>query len=279
MTLSKQFQSVALNALLLIAVLFSIYPFFIMVEDSFKTASEIAVNPAGLPHMPTVSNYIRLLSYSGGTIVRSFVNAIYISTVHTILTVFISAMAAFAFAKYQFKGRNWMFFVLLSTMMVPGELGIPPLYIMFSKIGLLNSYSVQIFPGIASVFAMFMIRQYMLSVPNSLLDAAKIDGAGHWRIFTSLMLPVCSPVLGALSILVFLGKWNDYLWPLIMVSKPEFLPIMVILPNLNDKNEVWSIPWELVMAGCVIVTIPLLVVFLRFQDKFMSSVTIGAVKE
>jgi ABC-type glycerol-3-phosphate transport system permease component len=172
-----------------------------------------------------------------------------------------------------------MFMVLLATMMVPGELAIPPLYIMFSRIGWLNSYAVQIFPGIASVFAMFMLRQYMISIPDALIEAAKMDGARHWRIFWSIIVPVSSPVIGALAILTFLHKWNDFLWPLIMINKPKFMPIMVILPTLNEKDSVWSIPWELIMTGCVVVTLPLIFVFLRFQDKFMSSVTMGAVKE
>lgn len=276
---SKAWKTTVINVLLIVVVIFSVYPLCIMLLGSLKTAAELSANPAGLPHVPTLDNYWRLLNYNSNTMVRSFLNSVFVSTAHTFLTIFISAMAAFAFAKYRFKGKNVIFVALLATMMVPGELSIPPLYIMFSRIGWLNSYSVQIFPGIASVFAMFMLRQYMLSIPDPLIEAAKMDGAKHWRIFTSIILPVSSPVIGALSILTFLHKWNDFLWPLIMINKPKFMPIMVILPTLNEKDSVWSIPWELIMAGCVVVTLPLILVFLRYQDKFMSSVTIGAVKE
>ncbi|TDF94827.1 carbohydrate ABC transporter permease [Paenibacillus piri] len=276
---NRQWAALILNALLIGVVVFSVYPILIMLLGSLKTAEELSANPAGLPFDPTFNNYWRLLNYNGHTIVRAFFNSLYVSTAHTVLTIFISAMAAFAFAKYRFAGKNAIFLALLATMMVPGELSIPPLYIMFSRIGWLNSYAVQIFPGIASVFAMFMLRQYMISIPDALLEAAKMDGAKHWRIFTSIMLPVSAPVIGALSILTFLHKWNDFLWPLIMVNKPKFMPIMVILPTLNEKDSVWSIPWELIMTGCVVVTLPLILVFLRYQDKFMSSVTIGAVKE
>ncbi|TVY07502.1 carbohydrate ABC transporter permease [Paenibacillus cremeus] len=276
---SKQWQQIIIHLLLAVVVVFSVYPLLIMLVGSFKTAEELSANPAGLPHHPTFDNYLRLFNYNSNTLVRSFINSIYVSTAHTILTILVSALAAFAFAKYKFKGRSWMFVALLATMMVPGELSIPPLYIMFSRIGWLNSYAVQIFPGIASVFAMFMMRQYMLSIPDALIEAAKMDGARHWRIFSSIILPVSSPVIGALAILTFLHKWNDFLWPLIMINKQKFMPIMVILPTLNEKDSVWSIPWELIMTGCVVVTLPLIIVFLRFQDKFMSSVTMGAVKE
>ncbi|MCS7461453.1 carbohydrate ABC transporter permease [Paenibacillus doosanensis] len=275
--MARRFQSLILHIFLIIAAIISIYPFFIMIFGSLKSAAELSANPAGWPIHLTFDNYIRLLGYSGGVIIRSFLNGIYVSAVHTVLTVFISAMAAYAFAKYEFKGRNWMFIILLSTIMVPGELKIPALYVFFSKIGWLNSYSVQIVPGIASVFAMFMTRQFMLSISNSLIEAVKMDGAGHWRTFLSLIMPICSPVLGALSILVFLGKWNDYLWPSIMISKQQFLPIIVLLPTIN-ANEDATVPWELILTGCVLVTIPLILVFLRYQEKFMSSMTIGAVK-
>jgi ABC-type glycerol-3-phosphate transport system permease component len=260
-------------------IVFLLYPLFIMFMGSFKTSTEIASNPAGFPERIQFGNYVALLGYNGGIMVRAYLNSIFVSTVHTALVVFVAAMAAFAFAKYEFKGKNVFFFMLLATMMVPGELNIPPLYIMFSKIGWLNSYEVQIFPGIASVFAMFMFRQYMESVPTSLLEAARIDGAGHFQVFRKIMMPVAMPVAGTLSILTFLGKWNDYLWPIIMVSERDFQPIMAILPTLNTKEDAWFIPWELVLTGCVVVTIPMIIVFCMFQEQFMSSVTIGAVKE
>lgn len=172
-----------------------------------------------------------------------------------------------------------MFLLLLITMMIPGEVTLPAVYLMFSKVHLLNSYAVQIFPGLANVFCLFMLKQYMDGMPNSLLEAARIDGAGDMQIFRRVMLPLCKPTLGALAILTFLGKWNDYLWPSMFLTKTEVMPIMVILPTLNTSNSVYSIPWELVLAGCCVVTLPLIIVFLIFQEQFMASVTLGAVKE
>jgi ABC-type glycerol-3-phosphate transport system permease component len=268
-----------LHLLFLCFVLFSIFPLWIMIFGSLKTGTELAANPAGFPRMITFENYVNLFTYNGGEMARAFFNGVYVAGVHTFLTILVSALAAFGFAKYRFKGNSIIFACLLATMMVPHEITIPPQYIIFSNIGWLNSYSVQIFPGIANVFALFMMVQYLRTVPNSLLEAARIDGAGHWKVFWKVVFPIMSPALGALSILVFLGKWNDYLWPQIMVHDPKKLPIMVILPNINLHGNQFIIPWELVLAGCVVVTLPIIAVFLKYKDKFMSSVTIGAVKE
>lgn len=264
---------------LVVCTLFSLSPIFLMFLNSFKTGSELSVNSWGWPRKFVLDNFLRLVNYSGGTIVRTYFNALFVAISYTSLTITISSLAAFAFSKYKFLGHNLLFALLLATMMIPMEITIPPLYIVFSKIRWLNSYYVQIFPGIASVFCMFMLKQYMDGMPTSLLESARLDGAGHFTVFWKIMFPICSPAVGALTILTFLGKWNDYLWPQTMLTNPKFMPIMVILPTLNDRDSVWSIPWELLMAGCSIVVIPIIIVFFIFQKHFMSSVIIGAVKE
>jgi ABC-type glycerol-3-phosphate transport system permease component len=276
---SRKIFYAVVTVYLLIIMFFALYPLLIMVMGSFKSAAELRANAAGVPIAFTLENYFALLSFSGGIVVRSYLNSLFISTTHTLLVIILSSMAAYAFEKYRFKGSNLVFAALIATMMIPTEMNIPPLYIMFSKIGWLSSYQVQILPGIANVFAMFMFRQYMKSVPDSLVEAARIDGCGHFRAFRSIVFPICAPVTGALCIMVFLSKWNDYLWPIMLVNKKEFLPIMAVLPTLNTSDNAFTIPWEIVLTGCVIVTLPLILLFLLFQDKFMSSVTIGAVKE
>ena len=250
-----------------------------MLLDSFKLGSELAANSWGLPVRPTMDNYVRLLNYNAGTMIKSYMNGVFISTSYTLLTIMVSSLAAYSFSKYTFKGKKTLFFLLLSTMMVPTEIALPPLYIMFSKMHWLNTFQVQIIPGIASVFVMFMLKQYIDGLPTSLIESARIDGAGHLMVFSRIMLPLASPAIGAMTILTFLGKWNDYLWPIIMLTKPKYMPIMVLLPTLSDRNNIFTVPWELVLTGCTIVTLPLIGVFLVFQDKFMSSVTMGAVKE
>lgn len=279
MTTVKSFKTSLVHIILLAMVVIDVYPLILMVFGSIKTSAQLAANPSGLPALPTFQNYIRLLHYNGGIILRTFANGVFIAGASTILTVFISALAAFAFAKYRFKGRDLVFIALLLTMMIPYQLEIPSLFLLMAKIGWLNTYQVQIFPGIASVFTMFIIRQYILSIPDSLLEAARVDGAGEWYIFRRIIMPMAAPVLGAMFILTFLAKWNAYLWPLVMVNSVSKLPIMVILPTLNTSSSTYYVPWELVLAGCTIVTVPMIVVFLIFQDKFLKSVAIGAVRE
>ncbi len=271
---------VALHAILIFFSFLAAYPVFIMISGSFKTLQELFANSTGFPRNPTTVNYTRLLTMNSGIIVRTYLNSLFISSCYTVLVLFAASMAGFVFSKYKFFGKNVMFIMLLVTMMVPGELNLTPQFLIFSRLKWLNTYQVQILPGIANVFAMFMFRQYMDSVPNSLLEAARIDGAGHWRVYRDIVLPISIPTIGALAILLFLGKWNDFLFPKIMVDKINFKPIMVVLPTLNESDAGASAaPWDLVLTGCTIVTVPLIIVFLIFQDKFLSSVTIGAVKE
>ena len=268
-----------LIAIITLICFIAIAPLLLMVLDSLKSSDEIARNAWGLPEGWTLSNYRQLTEYNSGIMVRTFGNSVFVSTTTTLLTLAISSLAAYAFAKFQFKGKNLYFVLLLCTMMIPGEITLPAIYLMFSKLGLLNSYVIQILPGIANVFCLFLLRQYMESIPNSLMEAALLDGAGYTRIFQRVMLPLAKPALGALAILTFLAKWNDYLWPSMLLTKKEIMPIIVILPTLNVENSTYAIPWNLIMAGCVIVTLPLIIVFLIFQEQFMSSVTMGAVKE
>lgn len=277
--MSRDIKKVTLHILLLLFVAAAVVPILLMFVNSFKTGSELAKNAWGIPSFWTFSNYTSLVSFNSGILVRTFFNSVFVSVVYTMLTLIVSSLAAFAFSKYSFRGKNVIFIFLLATMMIPVEITIPAIYLMFSKVHMLNTYSVQIFPGIANVFCLFMLKQYMDSLPDSLLEAARLDGAGDISIYQKVVLPLVSPAIGALAILTFLGKWNDYLWPSMLLTKTEVMPIMVVLPTLNTGNSQWSTPWELVMAGCVIVTLPLIIVFFIFQDQFMSSVTIGAVKE
>ena len=265
--------------LLAAASIITLLPLWIMLCNSFKSGSELAVNSWGFPSMPTLENYTDLLSYNGGIIIRTFFNSVFVSVIYTAITLVISSLAAFAFSKYRFKGRNLIFMLLIATMMVPSEIPMPAIFLMFSKLKMLNTYAIQIFPGIANAFCLFMLKQYTDSLPDSLIEAARIDGAGHLYIFRRIVLPLNTPAIGALTVLTFLSKWNDYLWPHTLLTKTEIMPIMVILPTLNTSTSTYSIPWELILAGCSIITLPLIIVFLIFQDQFMSSVTLGAVKE
>jgi len=272
------FSQVCIHAFLIAVCLLLVYPVFVMIAGSFKSMSELLHNAAGLPINFTLDNYRRLLNYNSGLITRSFMNSLCIASTTTVLQLIVASMAGFAFSKYNFRLKNFLFIMLLMTMMVPGELLITPQFLIFSKLGWLNSYKVQIIPAIANTFAMFMFRQFMDSIPNSLLEAARIDGAGHMTVFTRIVIPTSVPTIGALGILQFLAKWNDFLYPKIMITKMQYKPIMVVLPTLTEGGDTAGIPYDLVLAGCTLVVIPMIVVFFCLQDKFLQSVTLGSVK-
>lgn len=266
------------HGIMLLMAFISLFPVYIMIMGSFKSTSELLLNSVGLPESFSLFNYEQLWGYNSGTIFRTYLNALFVGGVYTVIAIVFASMAGYAFAKFQFKGKNILFIMFLMTMMVPNELNLTPLYLIYAKAGLLNTYTVQIITGVANVFAMFMFRKNMETIPDSLIESAKMEGAGEWKIFSKIIVPVSKPVFGALAILVFLSKWNEFLLPKMFISKTELLPIMVILPTLSVGDNLYAVPWELILTGCTLVTIPLIIIFLLFQDVFMASVTIGAVK-
>ena len=268
-----------LTYLVLIGVgILSIYPMIIMVINSFKSDQEMYVNPAGLPIRWTLESYGKIFQYHNGLWIN-LINAIIISLISTVVAVFLCAMAAYAFAKYRFWGRNALFALLLATFMIPPEIIIPGQYILFARLHWINTLQIQILPTITPVLGLFFIRQYMIGIPNEILEAARVDGAGHFETFIKIMLPVSSPVLGAYAILQFLSVWNAYTWPVLVATKAAVQPIMVVLPQMVDPIVGFLPVWGTIMAGATLATLPILIVFIVFQDKFMSSVVVGAVKE
>ena len=274
----RTITTIFVHIVLLAACFIAIYPVFVMVSGSLKSANELAINASGFPHEPSLENFRRLFTVNSGLILRTFFNSIFVSATSTLLIVAVACLAGFAFAKFRFRGRDTIFFLLLMTMMIPVELNLTPLYLFYAKLDWLNTYKVQIIPSMANVFALFLMRQYMVTIPDSLIEAARIDGAGDFTVFRRIIIPTSTPSIGALAILQFLSKWNELIYPKTMLTDDELMPIMVILPTLNEIESARSVPWELVLAGCTLVTVPLIIVFLIFQNKFLSSVTLGAVK-
>ncbi|HUI72086.1 MAG TPA: carbohydrate ABC transporter permease [Spirochaetia bacterium] len=273
--------AVAAYGVLVVFVALSLGPLLVMGFDALKTTTEMARNPAGIPREPTMVNLAYLVAkYPGGVFVRSVFNSILVSTGATLLSLFFASLAAYAFAKIPFRGRKVLFALLIATMILPVEITIPPLYILFARIHWLNSYKVQIIPFAASVFSLFMLRQYLMAVPDSLIEAARMEGASHGRIFATIIAPLCTPVLSVLAVLNFMGRFNDYFWPVIMVNTAEFKPVMTVLPTIaTDANSMFP-PSEYLMAGCALITLPVLIVFLAFRSSFMKGASLGvSVKE
>ena len=262
---------------LVLGSIIMIFPFAWMILTSSKTIPEsLAIPPSIFPKELILDNFRDAIASL--PFLNLYWNTALMIFFRVVCAIVFSSMAGYAFAKYKFRGKEVLFVMFLLTMMVPQELNLTPLYLIYSRLGLLNTYTVQIITGIANVFAMFMFRKNMETIPDSLIESAKIEGAGHFKIFTKIIVPVSKPVFGALAILVYLSKWNEFLLPKMFISKTELLPIMVILPTLSVGDNLYAVPWELVLTGCTLVIIPLVIIFLMFQDKFLASVTIGAVK-
>jgi ABC-type glycerol-3-phosphate transport system permease component len=256
--------------------LIAIYPLFLMIVNSFKSNSAVLLDPAGLPQPWTLNSWANFVQQGQ---LRNLVNSLIVALATTAGAVAIASLAAYAFTKMRFRGRGFLFVMLLATMMVPVQVTIPPMYLLMARVHWLDTYQVQIVPFIAPVFGLFMIRQYMLSLPDSLLEAARIDGAREWRIFRSIVLPMAAPILGAFAILEFLTAWNSYLWPQVMANTHTVAPLSESLPTLTDSTEGFIPVYGTIMVGAVIATVPLILVFLRFKRTVIAGITFGAVKE
>jgi len=274
----QSIAKISANVVLIIFSLLSLYPMALMLVNSFKSNGEIVINAAGWPQQWVLSGYADIFSVHGG-LWKNYLIGMIVAGSSTIISVILCAMAAFAFAKYKFKGRAVIFAGLLAMMMIPSEITIPGLYLFFAKLKLLNTLYALILPTITPIIGLFLIRQYMLGIPDALIEAARIDGAGHFTVFWRIMIPTSAPVLGAYAILHYMSVWNSYAWPTIAVQRIELQPIMVVLPQLIDQSTGFVPVWGTIMAGATLATIPILIVFILFQDTFLSSVTIGAVKE
>lgn len=267
-------KTISLYILILVCLVSTLLPFIWMLSTSLKTDAEIYTRtPVFIPKAPTLDAYTRLFTqvkFSG-----VFFNSVIVALGLTLLSLLINALAAFAFAKQNFPGKERIFALLLLTMMVPGQVTMMPVFIILKNLGLLNSYLGLIIPGSASVFAIFMLKQFMTDIPDELMEAARIDGAGEFRIFWSIVLPICKPVIATLAIFNFMGSWNEFLWPLIIMLKEEYYTLPVALANLNGQ---FNTDWALLMAGSVVVVIPVIVMFLFAQKYYIKGIAAGAVK-
>jgi len=267
--------AIALHLLLIVGAVVMVTPFLWTISSSFKDITDIFNFPPSLwPRTPTLANYADL--FGKNPFVRWYANSIGVSVVSTALAVFFSALAGFGFAKYDFPLRDSLFKLLIGTLIVPFQLVLVPLFIIMSKIGWLDSYLALIVPFMAPAFGIFLMRQFMVgSVPNELLDAGRIDGSSEFGLFFRIVLPLARPAIGALSIFTFLGSWNSFLWPLIILrSSAKFtLPI-----GLANMLSLYQDQYGMVMAGAFFVALPMILLFVAMQRQFIAGLTVGAVK-
>jgi multiple sugar transport system permease protein len=252
----------------------TLIPLVWMVSASLMPAGEAATFPPRLfPRTVTFEHYADL--FSRLDLARHLGNSLFVSVVTTILSLLINGAAGYAFAKLRFAGREKLFRTLLAALVIPAQVGMLPLFLLLQKMGLVNTLAGVMIPGLASIFGIFLVRQYALSIPDELLDAARMDGASELRIFRTVVLPLLSPILVTLAAFTFLSMWNDFMWPLIILSDESKYTLPVALANLVGEHVQDT---ELMMAGSMLTVLPVLIVFLVLQRWYLRGVMMGAVK-
>ena len=270
----RRFHSLLLNSALVLGAVLAITPLAWMVSASLMSAGEAnSIPPSFLPTHATLENYQTL--FTRLNLARSFLNSVLVTVCATVISLLFNSMAGYAFAKLSFRGRDTVFRTLTSALVIPAQIGMLPLFLMLREMGLVNTYMGVMIPYLANIFGIFLIRQYVLSVPDDLLDAARIDGAGEFRIFWMIVVPVIRPVIVTLATFTFLNTWNDFMWPLIVLSDSSKFTLPVALANLAGEHVQDT---ELMMAGSVIAILPALIVFLVFQKTYVRSIFSGSVK-
>jgi multiple sugar transport system permease protein len=263
-----------LHAALVLGALAALTPMVWMVSASLMPTGEAsAYPPRFLPRTVTFSHYTDL--FTRLELGRYLLNSTLISLVVTAVSLAINSMAGYAFAKLRFGGRERVWRLLMMGLVIPVQVSMLPLFLLMKQLGLVNTYWGVIIPSLASIFGIFLIRQYALSVPDELLDAARIDGASEARIYVSIVLPVIRPILATLAIWTFLTTWNDFMWPLVVLSDQRKYTLPVALASLVGEHVQDT---ELMMAGSVLTVFPVLIVFLLLQRYYVEGVMAGSVK-
>ena len=285
------FGRVALYGVLIVGAAIFVAPLIWMLSASFQSLGNIfSFPPHWIPVDPSLSNYRRFLfGERSADILRWFFNSAFVALSVTVLQLFFCSLAAYAFAKRRFRGRDRIFLLFLATMMIPGQVTLVPWYIILKHIpffggndalgngghGWLDSYYGLIIPGIVSAWTIFFLRQYMRSISDEFLDAARVDGASEFKVYWSVVLPLSKPALGASAIFTFIYVWEDLFGPLILVSNPDLYTVPLGMALFSVKNRP---AWDLLMAGGVLATIPTLITFVFFQRNMIRGIMLGGIK-
>lgn len=262
------------HASLAALAMFALLPLAWMLSVSFMVPGEASgIPPPLLPAEPTLANYRELFARQG--IGLHFLNSTLVATGVTLLSLSFNAMAGYAFAKLRFSGRDRLFRALVGALVIPAQVAMIPLFLLMKQLGLVNTYGGVVVPAMASIFGIFLVRQYALSLPDELLEAARIDGASEGKIFVWIVLPLLKPVLVTLAVFTFLATWNDFLWPLIVLTDTQVQTLPVALANLSREYVQDN---ELMMAGSVLTILPVLALFFALQRYYIEGVLMGSVK-
>lgn len=273
--MSKILYFLGISIISVLAIAF-IFPIYWTAVGSFENIyAAMNVPPDFFPRKVTFENYMTI--FTRHPYARWVLNSLVVATCTVLIGVTCACLSGYAFAKKEFLGKNILFWGLLLTMMIPIHVTIVPLFITFKKLGIHNSYPGVFLPMSCSVSFMFLARQYMSTIPTELIDAARIDGASELKIFSSVVAPICKPLLAALCIFSFIGAWRNFLWPLIMTSSNEARTLPVAIATISAGSG-GLVNIGLAMAGATLVALPMYIIFFCFQKYFTKGITLGAVK-
>ena len=268
-------KRVVIHVLLIAGAIATIIPLAWMLSASLMPQGEATHFPPRLiPSRVTFAHYQTL--FTNLNLGRAFLNSLFVAVVATLLSLLINSMSGYAFAKLRFGGRDRLFTFLVAALGIPAQVAMLPLFLFLKSLGLVNTYAGVLIPYIATIYGVFLVRQFMLSIPDDLLAAARIDGASEWRIYWSVVLPTARPVLATLAIFTFMSAWNDFMWPLIILTDDEKYTLPVAVANLSGEHFP---DLELMMASAVLTIIPVLALFFVLQKQYIAGLMAGSVKE
>ena len=251
-----------------------IIPFLWMISTSLKPpGSVLTIPPQLFPRTPTLESYRQV--NDAIPLVRMAGNSVFVTLATVALQILTCSFSAYAFARMRWKGRDALFMLYLATMMVPAQVTITPLFILIKTFGWIDSYQALILPAATSAFSTFLLRQAMLSIPREYEEAAFLDGANHWNVFRSIVLPMVRPALATMAVFAAMGSWNDFLWPLVVINSEGLMTLPVGLSLLQGR---YTSDWNMIMAGAVISVLPIILVFFAAQRAFVNGVVTSGLK-
>jgi multiple sugar transport system permease protein len=276
MKAAAMLRSIAIYGILVVGAFVMLLPFAWMLSSSFMSTEEVISRPlTWIPAAMRFENYSRLAEAI--PLGRMYLNSMIVTSLTTIGILVSSSLAGYGFAKFQFPGRDLLFLLVLATMMIPFFVVLLPIFYLISELGWINTYQGLIVPNIVTGFGIFLMRQYMLSLPDEVLDAARIDGASEFEIYWRMVLPLSTPVIGALGILAFVYQWNNFLWPLVVARSSDMWTVPVGLNSLRAYASSTDVI-NLQMAGAALAIVPVMIVFLLLQRYFVRGIALTGMK-
>ncbi|MDO4816353.1 MAG: carbohydrate ABC transporter permease [Bacillota bacterium] len=270
----RRLSTVSYYTVAIIIGIMAMIPFAWMVSTSLKARGALMSIPIEwIPEEPTLDSYLKV--FSKFPFMKTIGNSLVISITYTVITLISGSMAAFAFAKMRFAKADLLLKIFLATMMIPTQVTIIPLFVVMNKMSLINTYGSVILPSIFRPFAIFLLVQQMRTIPDDFLDAARIDGASNFHVYFKVALPLCAPTLATLAITTFMESWNDYLWPLLMLTDKAKMTLPIALSTLNGQ---YSTEYNVLMAGALISMVPIVLIYVFAQKYFQNGMMAGGIK-